>query len=277
MRYPGISALLVASTMYCSGIISAGAQQPPAPGESARIDAIRKAGSLKVGVLANPPWLYENTSGSGERWEGPAWLLTKEAARLLGVPVQAVPVSNDTKVPALAANQVDITIAPLAETADRLKVVDFVLYSNTSLCVFGLKSNPKFARANSLDDLNSPDVTISFLVGTNTEDYLKKRFPKAVHRGQISSNLIPIDEIRAGRGDAAVINRVQWVALSRKMPALGILPKENNCQDSDENAQPVGAAIDKNQDRFLKWLRDISARFQAPVKAEEMRIIQERL
>jgi polar amino acid transport system substrate-binding protein len=253
------------------------AQQAPATGESERIDAIRAAGVLRVGVLTNPPWLYENTSGPGEKWQGPGWMHVEEAAKLLGVRVEAIPVSNDTKVPVLAANQVDITIAPLAETAERLKVVDFILYSQTSLCLFGLKSNPVFAAAQTLDDLNKPEVTISFLVGTNTEDYLKKRFPNATHRGQISSNLVPVDEILAGRGDVAVVNRVQWIALQRKVPDLGALPKENNCQDSMENAQPVGSAIDKGQDVFLTWLRAVADNLKEPMKAEEMRVIQEKL
>src|SRR5207237_1422954 len=91
----------------------AAAQEPPAAGASARVDAIRKAGALKVGVLANLPWLSENTSGQGEPWDGPAWLLTKEYARLLGVKVQPILVSHETKVPVLAANQVDLSITPL--------------------------------------------------------------------------------------------------------------------------------------------------------------------
>ena len=40
------------------------AQEPPAAGASPRIDAIRKAGVLRVGVLANLPWLAENTTGT---------------------------------------------------------------------------------------------------------------------------------------------------------------------------------------------------------------------
>ena len=51
------------------------AQEPPAPGASPRIDAIRKAGALRVAVLANAPWLVENTTGGGEQWSGPAWVL----------------------------------------------------------------------------------------------------------------------------------------------------------------------------------------------------------
>src|SRR5713226_10101064 len=74
----------------------------PAPGASPRIDAIRKAGVLRVGVLANLPWLAENTkSDGGEPWSGPAWILSKEYARLLGVKLEPVLVSHETKVPVL--------------------------------------------------------------------------------------------------------------------------------------------------------------------------------
>ena len=55
------------------------------PTTSPRVQAIQKAGAFRVGVLANPPWLVENTSGSGEQWSGPGWTLAKEYARLLGV------------------------------------------------------------------------------------------------------------------------------------------------------------------------------------------------
>ena len=92
---------------------------PPAPGASARVDAIRKTGVLRVAVLANAPWLVENTTGSGETWSGPAWTLASEYARLLGVKLEPVLVSHETKVPVLAANQVDLTITPLAETPER--------------------------------------------------------------------------------------------------------------------------------------------------------------
>jgi polar amino acid transport system substrate-binding protein len=63
----------------------------PAPGASPRIDAIKKAGVLRVGVLANAPWLVENTKGGGEAWSGPAWILANEYAKRLGVKLEAVP------------------------------------------------------------------------------------------------------------------------------------------------------------------------------------------
>jgi polar amino acid transport system substrate-binding protein len=245
----------------------------PAPGASPRIDAIRKAGVLRVGVLANAPWLVENTSGTGEAWSGPAWLLAQEYAKRLNVKLEAVPVSHETKVPVLASNQVDISVTPLAETPDRLKVVDFVIYSNTSVCMFGLSSNPKFADAKSVDDLNRPDITIAYYTGGGEEGWVKERFPKAQLRGVAGSGVAPVEEVMAKRADAVPINRVPWVAMGRKLKQLTVLPKENNCQSSTEKAAPVGMAIDKNQPAFLQWARSVEKEIEPELKKDEARVI----
>ena len=252
---------------------SAIAQEPPAAGVSPRVDAIRKAGVLKVGVLANLPWLAENTSGSGEAWYGPAWTLSKEYAKLLGVKLQPVPVSHETKVPVLAANQVDLSITALAETPERLKVVDFVLYSRTSVCLFGLEANPKIANAKGVDDLNSPEVTIAYFVGGAEENWVKERFPKAKYRAVTGSGTAPVEEIIGKRADAAPINRVPFPAMQKKVKGLAALPRENNCQGSTEKAQPVGLAVDKNQGPFLDWLRAVAKRMQAELDKDEQGII----
>lgn len=246
----------------------------PAPGASPRVDAIRKAGALRVGVLANAPWLVENTSGSGEQWSGPAWLLAQEYAKRLGVKLEAIPVSHETKVPVLASNQVDISVTPLAETPERLKVVDFVIYSNTSVCMFGLAANPKFAAAKSVDDLNKPDMTIAYYTGGGEEGWVKERFPKAHLRGVAGSGTAPVEEILAKRADAAPINRVPWVAMGRKLKQLAVLPKEANCQNSTEKAAPVGMAIDKNQPAFLDWTRAVEKEIEPKLKADEGRVVE---
>jgi polar amino acid transport system substrate-binding protein len=263
-----LAALLLASAASL-------AQAPPPAGASPRVDAIKKSGVLRVGVLANAPWLVENTSGgSGETWSGPAWLLAQEYARLLGVKVEAVPVSHETKVPVLASNQVDMSITPLAETPERLRVVDFVLYSATSVCMFGRADNPKFAGAKSVDDLNRPDITIAYFTGGGEENWVKTRFPKAVLRGVSSSgSAAPVEEVMAKRADAVPINRVPWVALQKKVKGLAVLPKENNCQDSTEKSAPVGLAVDKNQAALLDWARAVSKQMQPKLVADEQRIV----
>ncbi len=269
-RLPG----LLAGLLLSAAIGSAFAQQPPAAGSSARIDAIKKAGALRVAVLSNPPWLVENTTGSGDAWAGPAWLLANEYARLLGVKVQLVPVSHETKVPVLASNQADMTISPLSVTPERLKVVDFVTYSNTALCVFGRADNPKVANAKSVDEFNSPDVTIAYFTGGGEENWVKKRFPNAKLRGVSSAGTAaPVEEIMAKRADVSPINRVPYMALSRKVKGLQALPSGNNCQDSTEMATPIGLAIDKNQPEYLNWLKAVAETMKAKLKADESRVI----
>jgi len=245
----------------------------PASGASPRIDAIKKAGVLRIGVLANAPWLVENTTGQGPAWSGPAWLLANEYAKRLNVKLEAVPVSHETKVPVLASNQVDISVTPLAETADRLKVVDFVIYSSTSVCMFGLASNPKFASAKSVDELNKPEITIAYYTGGGEEGWVKERFPKAQLRGVAGSGVAPVEEVMAKRADAVPINRVPWVAMGRKLKQLAVLPKENNCQNSTEKAAPVGMAIDKNQPAFLQWTRAVEKEMEPQLKKDEARVI----
>jgi polar amino acid transport system substrate-binding protein len=250
------------------------AQEAPAPGASPRIDAIRKAGALRVAVLANAPWLVESTNG-GEQWSGPAWVLSAEYAKRLGVKLQPVLVSHETKIPVLASNQVDISITPLAETPERDAVVDFVLYSNTSVCMFGRADDPRFVRAKTVDDLNQPDVTIAYFIGGAEEGWVKQRFPKAKFLGVANSGATaPLEDIMAGRADAAPINRIPWVPMNHKVKGLAALPKENNCQGSTEKAQPVGMAIDKNQPVFLAWLRAVETTIQPKLEAAEQQVVE---
>ena len=267
-----ISSFVFAAAALATGV--AHAQEPPAPGASPRIDAIRKSGELRVGVLQNAPWLIENTTGTGEPWSGPAWLLANDYARLLGVKLRTVPVSHETKVPVLAANQVDMTISPLGETPERLKVVDFVIYSATSVCMFGRADNARLAKATSVDDLNQPDVTIAYFTGGAEEGWVKERFPKAKLRAVASSGATaPVEEIMARRADAAPINRVPWVGLQQKVKGLAVLPKDNNCQSSTEKASPVGLAIDKNQAGYLAWLRQVAQAQKVRLDSDEARVI----
>jgi polar amino acid transport system substrate-binding protein len=263
----------IAAAMLTFATIASADVAVPAPGASPRIDAIKKAGALRVGVLANAPWLVENTSGQGEAWSGPAWMLAQEYAKRLNVKLEAIPVSHETKVPVLASNQVDISVTPLAETAERLKVVDFVIYSSTSVCMFGLSSNPKFADAKSVDDLNKPDITIAYYTGGGEEGWVKERFPKAQLRGVAGSGVAPVEEVMAKRADAVPINRVPWVAMGRKLKQLAVLPKDNNCQNSTEKAAPVGMAIDKNQPAFLQWTRAVEKEIEAKLKSDEARVV----
>lgn len=272
-RLRRLARVAVAWGMLGAAGLTAQAQTPPAPGASARVDAIRKAGVLRVGVVNNPPWLAQNTSGTGEPWAGPSWLLGKEFARLLGVRVEPVAVSHETKVPALVANQMDIMIGPLNETAERARIIDFVTFSNTAVCMFGRANNPKFTEARSLEDFNKPEVTIAFFSGAGEEPLIRKTFPKAQLRGVANSGSVaPIEEVMAGRSDVAPINRVLWPNIRQKVKGLAGFPKENDCQDSTIFKIDTGMGVAKEQQVYLDWLRAVAQRMQPELMAEERRM-----
>jgi polar amino acid transport system substrate-binding protein len=257
------------------GIIGTVSADEAVPTNSPRVQAIQKAGAFRVGVLANPPWLVENTSGSGEQWSGPGWTLAKEYARLLGVKLQPIAVSHETKVPVLASNQVDMTVSPLSVTPERLKVIDFVTYASTSLCVFGRADNPKVANAKSIDDFNKEGVVVAYYTGGGEEHWVKTRFPNATLRGvSTAGTAAPVEEIMAKRADVTPINRIPWVALNKKVKGLKALPEGNNCQDSKEMGTDIGSAIDKNQPEFLAWLNAVRDRMQKQLVAEETQMVE---
>ena len=267
--------LLALAAALAATMTSAPAQTPPPPGASPRIDAIRKAGVLRVGVVNNPPWLAQNTTGDGEPWSGPSWLLGKEFAKLLGVKMVPVPVSHETKVPALIANQMDIMIGPLNQNAERAKIIDFVTFSSTGVCMFGLASNPKFTNAKTLDDFNKPDITMAYFSGAGEEPLVREQFANAKLRGVTNSGSVaPIEEVLAGRSDVAPLNRMLWPNISKKVKGLAVFPKENNCQDSKIFEIKTGMGVDKNQQVYLEWLREVEKRMQPALAAEEARMTQ---
>jgi polar amino acid transport system substrate-binding protein len=269
------AAKIAAAGLLAAASFGALAQTPPPPGASPRIDAIRKAGVLRVGVVNNPPWLAQNTTGDGEPWSGPSWLLGKEFAKLLGVKIEPVPVSHETKVPSLIANQMDIMIGPLNQNAERAKIIDFVTFSSTGVCMFGRADNPKFTNAKTLDDFNKPEITMAYFSGAGEEPMVRERFPNAKLRGVTNSGSVaPIEEVLAGRSDVAPLNRMLWPNINKKVKGLAVFPKENNCQDSKIFEIKTGMGVNKNEQVYVDWLREVEKRMQPALAAEEVRMTQ---
>jgi polar amino acid transport system substrate-binding protein len=254
----------------------AAAVDVPAPGQSKKIDDIKKRGTLRVAVIGEFPWLPENTSGSGPKFSGPAWILAEEYAKRLNVKLETIPVSHETKVPILASGQADLSIAPLSVTETRLKVVDFVVYSKSSICYVGLAANPKLASVKSIDDLNREDVTIAYFTGSAPEPFLPKRFPKAKLRAvQGSGANVPLEEIMSKRADIAPVDGIAYPKLNKEVAGLRFIPEGDNCLRSTEMATPVGLALAKGDSVFHNWLMAVEKELHQRLEDEEIRIVKE--
>jgi len=260
---------------FLGGSLAMAQTTVPEPGKSKTIDAIKKRGELRAAAIGEFPWLPENTSGSGPQFSGPAWVLANEIATRLGVKLEIVPVSHETKVPILATGQADITIAPLSITPAREKVVDFIPYSASSLCFFGLASNPKLQKAKTVDDLDNPDITMAYFTGTPPETWAPTRFHKIKFRGVAGSGAnAPVEEIMSKRADIASIDNIAWPNLEASVKGLTVFPKGDGCFKSPEMETKTAMAIDKGDPVFLSWLTAVKDEVKPKLEAEELRILK---
>ncbi len=253
----------------------AGETSVPAPGASQTVDAIKERGMLRAGILAGFPWLVQNVSGAGEAYEGPAWILLKTLADRLGARIELIPVSHETKVPVVQTGQVDLSIAPLSVTEPRKKVVDFVVYSHSSICMFGKADNPRLTKTVSLDDMNRPDITVAYFTGAAEEPWVKSRFPKAAARGVTGSGTAaPVEEIISGRADVAPIDKTSWVTLNKQVPGLRSWPEGDACLRSTEFSNEVGMAVSKNDSVFRDWVRAVETDIHPKLEEDELRLMR---
>jgi len=240
----------------------------PEAGKSERIDEILKRGTIKVGVTPSFPWLFRNKTGKGDEYRGSSWVLAKAYADALGVKLEPVPVSNETKVPIVVSGGVDMTISSLAETDARKQVVDFVTYSRATFCIFGLKTDPKAVAVKNIEQLNDPNLTFAAYVGTNQAAWIPKTFPKAQIRGVTGSGQAPVDELLSGRADFVVGDSPLEPIFKNAYKTMFSIPED--CTKSDVNPVPIGQAVAKNQPVFVEFLRGIQKKVDAKVKQEDI-------
>jgi polar amino acid transport system substrate-binding protein len=266
----------VAAAMFLAAIGIAAAQSAmaqsrpagvPEKGKSAIIDSIVERGTLRVGVTPTFPWLNRNKTDKGDPWYGSSWTLAKADAAALGVKLEAVAVSNDTKIPLLLSGRIDITISAISPNPDREKVIDFVPYSTSAFCMFGIKSDAKVAKVTNVDDLNKSDITFAAYVGTNQYNYIAKKFPNAKLRGVTGSGQAPLDEILSGRADLVLADAPQEPIFKSAHDNLFSIPAD--CTKSDLNETIVTHAIKKGDQIFLNFLLGIEKPLDAKLKQED--------
>mgnify|MGYP003694173101 CR=1 FL=1 len=225
----------------------------PAPGASPRVDAIKKAGVLRVRRARQCAVAgREHDRRSGRRMERPgvgARERIREAPQREARSGARQPRDEGAGAGVEPGRHLGDAARGNARSAEGGRLRH--LLQHQRLHVRPRSPIPSSRNAKSVDDLNQPDITIAYYTGGGEEGWVKERFPKAQLRGVAGSGVAPVEEVMAKRADAVPINRVPWVAMGRKLTALAVLPKDNNCQNSTEKAAPVGMAIDKNQPAFL--------------------------
>jgi polar amino acid transport system substrate-binding protein len=200
------------------------------------IKEIQDRGVFKVGMAESPPWQAPHPSTS--EYEGFNVDLAQRAADLMGVKLEVVPATWSTLIPGLTAKQYDAVFANLFATPKRALVVNFTDPYSTYGFHIVVNANSK---VQSMDDLNSSDVTFVGMSGTVEESYPKELYPNANVKGIATNDIAAwIGEVASGQADAAFLDPGTMRILTTKNSALGDKLRVLNGEDS--LVKPVGLA-----------------------------------
>jgi polar amino acid transport system substrate-binding protein len=237
----------------------------PAAGESPTIDKIRANGKLRAGVAVTPPWLLQDPTT--KEYYGPTIDLIERIAAELGVPVEYVDSGWDVLIAGLQSDKFDLTAAPMFATPERMKVIDFVNYTEAGTCYFAKKDNDK---VNSLEDLNSSDVTIVTFTGTGTEEGIRKKYPEATINSivQPPGGQPPLEDVLSGRADVGPFDSPLAIFLAQQYPDLKIIPQDAEyCIANADIPFPIGMGFNKNDPAFTAFLQSVVDEMQADLDA----------
>jgi polar amino acid transport system substrate-binding protein len=234
---------------------TATAQTVPAPGQSATVDAIKKAGKLRAGVAIAWPWLGQDPKTG--KYIGAAADLGQKIADTLGVPIQYIPSGWDVIVAGLQAKQFELALAPLFATPKRMAVIDFANYAEGGTCYEVLKTNSK---VNALADLNNANVVTGTFTGTGTEQEFVKKYPKAKVNSvvQAPGGGTRVLEVISGRLDAAAFDSPLALALEAKYPQIKIVPEAHECIADPDIPIPIGVGFNKGDPAWAKFVTDVT-------------------
>ena len=155
---------------------------PTVPAQTARqelsaesvIETIKRRGVIKIGLSLFMPWSMRDRNGELIGFEID---VGRKLAEDMGVDVEFVPTSWDGIIPALVTGKFDTIISGLSITPQRNLTVNFTdpyAYSGSTLL-----ANRQLTEGFSIEDFNSPDVTIAARRASTSAVAAASHFPLA--------------------------------------------------------------------------------------------------
>jgi polar amino acid transport system substrate-binding protein len=200
------------------------------------IAAIKQRGKLIAGVkFDTPPFGFLNSENKPVGFDLD---IVRLVAKRIGVPVEFVKVTSPTRIPMLAAGNVDLVAASMTNTPDRAKVIDFSItyfVGHQSLLV------PANSSIKGPEDLNGKRVTVQ--QGTTLEQTIARIAPKAkvISFKDYDSAWLAL---RQGRADAFTGSEIILHSFLKNNPKFKIVGKPFS-------SEPFGIGVRKGDTAML--------------------------
>jgi ABC-type amino acid transport substrate-binding protein len=192
--------------------------------EEGGLAKIKAAGVLRVGIAVDPPFTFQEANGD---WKSFNPELVRKLGEYLGVKIEFVPTSWTTIVAGLQTSKYDIIGASINATPERQQVIDFTTpYSYTGTSFLIRKDNPKNLK--SMEDMNKPEVVVTFVTGSDNDEATRKFLPMATYRAIPNGSVSDlISELESKRSDVLSTSSYLVQPLESKYPYYA-LPADPN-------------------------------------------------
>lgn len=216
--------------------------------DESRLNKILSAGVLRVGTTGDFNPMSFRDPGS-KTYKGHQIDIAEQLAKDMGVKVEFVPTDWKTLLSGISANKYDIVMTGTSMSVSRAKAVGYTLpWGRTGYMPLTQKKNAD--RFKSWEDLNSPDVTVAYNLGTSFEDFVKTQLPKARVK-RVESPARDWQELVAGRVDVTISSILEASVLARKHDDL--VPLFGN---DIRNSVPLGFLVAPDDQVWLNFMNN---------------------
>lgn len=178
---------------------------------SSYLDGIKSKGVLKVGIVIDfPPYGTTNAQNQPDGYDAD---VAKLLAESLGVKLDLIPVTGPNRIPYLLTDKVDVLVASLAITPERVKQVQFSNpYSAASMVLLG----PEGTKISSPADF--PKYKIGVPRASTTDIGVMKVAPKGTDIRRFDDDASALQAMVMGQTDAAGTSSVIAAEVQQRYP-----------------------------------------------------------
>jgi len=207
------------------------------------LEAVKKRGTLRVGVTQAPPWFSKDPK-TGQWSSGVGVFFGKAMADKLGAKMETVEVSWGNSIAALQGDKIDIMFM-IDATPERKQAVDF---PGTPLLWYALAVLARDDLAvKTWDDLNKAGVKIAVPQASSMDRYVSEHASKADIQ-RFPDNAAAIAAFQSGRVDAVVLFHPPLLAARQK------LGKGKIVVPTPAQWQASSTALRKDDTAFVSWV-----------------------
>lgn len=207
------------------------------------LEAVKKRGTLRVGVTQAPPWFSKDPK-TGQWSSGLGVSFGKAMADKLGVKMETVEVSWGNSIAALQADKIDIMFM-IDATPERKQAVDF---PESPLLWYALAALTRDDLAvKTWEDLNKAGVKIAVPQASSMDRFVTAHAAKADIQ-RFPDNAAAIAAFQSGRVDAVVLFHPPLLAARQK------LGKGKLVVPTPAEWQASSTALRKGDTAFAAWV-----------------------